>query len=511
MEPGMRLLDVDNLDSIRLVEFSGDINVEYTILSHCWSHDETTPEVDYRSFCMLDYDVEGAGWRKILKCCELTKAAGHRYTWIDTCCIDKSSSAELSESINSMFTWYKNAVVCYVFMNNCHVMQLPPLYSIDREERWQEGLDRAIVQDVETFTDDRWFTRGWTLQELVAPSSLVVYNSDYACLGTKKDLVVLLSHATGIEERYLAGEDIAKASVAQRMSWASRRTTHRIEDVAYSMLGIFDVNMPLLYGEGSKAFLRLQEEILRRIDDQSVLAWGLKEDGRHLSGVLADHPRAFKDCHFIVKHDPSGAVLLRTPYNLTPKGLALYQRSVFRMEFLKSAAVSMTEGSAYDEHAIDLDCYEAGPAKSYQRHNMQSRIRLMICHTQGSWYRSRVVRHSVRKRSKMQIRVGIERIVYVSTTGNGLDHCRLREVVHNDTAAPRAVLDVSAVAFLAILVTGLLYLILIARSWPESYVLTTALVILTNRLLGDGGLFITLLLGVILAAAAPSEHSLWST
>jgi len=136
----MRLLDVSDLDDIRLVEFSEDVQAEYTILSHCWSHDNATKEVDFRSFLAKDYDAEGSGWKKILKCCELTKAAGYRYTWIDTCCIDKSSSAELSESINSMFAWYKYAVVCYVFMHDYRMVKLPAIAEIDAERKWKQRL-----------------------------------------------------------------------------------------------------------------------------------------------------------------------------------------------------------------------------------------------------------------------------------------------------------------------------------------------------------------------------------
>jgi len=171
------------------------------------------------------------------------------------CCIDKTSSAELSEAINSMFRWYQKASVCYAYLAD--VLK-----------------DTDPDKDPEEFSRSRWFTRGWTLQELVAPKNVVFYSRSWKNIGTKERLCNTISTITGIDIDTLLGEDVTFVSVANKMSWASGRRTTRTEDMAYCLLGIFDVNMPLLYGEGKKAFLRLQEEILRSSYDHSLFAWG---------------------------------------------------------------------------------------------------------------------------------------------------------------------------------------------------------------------------------------------
>lgn len=170
-----------------------------------------------------------------------------------SCCIDKTSTAELSEAINSMFRWYRNAAVCYAYL--------------------------ADVEEISQLADSRWLTRGWTLQELVAPKDLRFYTTDWKYLGSKGDPQLLdsLSRATHIERSVLSTGQFENVTIAKRMSWAAGRETTRVEDSAYCLLGIFDVNMPLLYGEGRKAFRRLQEEILKVSDDHTLFAWGLDD------------------------------------------------------------------------------------------------------------------------------------------------------------------------------------------------------------------------------------------
>lgn len=227
----------------------------------------------------------------------------------DRCCIDKTSSAELSEAINSMFRWYERARVCYAYLSDV-------------------SGDANLRVDVREFVESRWFTRGWTLQELVAPKSVLFYSKrgrGWHFLGSKEDLCDHISNITGIDTDTLYGAGLELASVARKMSWASQRETTRIEDTAYCLLGIFDVNMPLLYGEGEKAFLRLQEEILRSSYDYSLFAWGLdlatvsdmenlvrterakpeillypeRRIGKeqHLRGLLASSPTEFRGSH----------------------------------------------------------------------------------------------------------------------------------------------------------------------------------------------------------------------
>lgn len=166
--------------------------------------------------------------------------------------IDKTSSAELSEAINSMYQWYKNANICYAYLEDI----------TDQDQLFHS--DRSI--------ESRWFQRGWTLQELIAPRVVEFYTASWAEIGTKSSLRKKISHETGIDIRILDGQDPSICNVAERMSWAAFRQTTRIEDAAYCLLGLFQVSMPLLYGEGKGAFIRLQQEILRTTDDYSLLA-----------------------------------------------------------------------------------------------------------------------------------------------------------------------------------------------------------------------------------------------
>jgi hypothetical protein len=280
----MRLLHTESLE---LAEFIGKHTPEYAILSHTWGDDE-----------ILIGDVQGgrpgllasnkAGLGKVLKAASVAKENGFEYIWIDTCCIDKSSSAELSEAINSMFAWYSRAAVCYAYIG-------------DFDSGASQKLSKA----------NRWFTRGWTLQELIAPSRVEFYDKNWVNFGDRARLGKVLSAITEMDELALGWhrdldcrvalstgrpgirspgsgchlcrqhvvEVMESFSVATRMSWAADRTTTREEDSAYSLLGIFGVNMPLLYGEGPGAFLRLQHEIVRKsATDHSIFAFTPRED-----------------------------------------------------------------------------------------------------------------------------------------------------------------------------------------------------------------------------------------
>lgn len=194
---------------------------------------------------------------KIKGICNVAREAGYKLLWIDSACIDKSSSAELAEAINSMFDLYRLADVCYVYLSDVH-------RDVDDPLRYGSDFERS-----------RWHKRGWTLQELLAPKRVVFLTSSWTLLGTKISLLSALVRATGIDADILLGSaPLSSASVARRLSWASSRETTRIEDEAYSLLGIFGVHLSPIYGEGSNAFLRLQEEILKTVPDQSIFAWG---------------------------------------------------------------------------------------------------------------------------------------------------------------------------------------------------------------------------------------------
>ena len=261
----MRLIDVKAFlqreESIRkrervdrrakVVEFCDDEATEYAILSHRW----IAQEVDYNEMVELakmkrqerDEIRRRDGYRKILQSCEQAKKDEYEWLWVDTCCIDKRSSAELSEAINSMYRWYKNAKVCYVYLH-------------DVSDPWfPAASDDEMYPDFSGWPE--WFSRGWTLQELIAPSNVQFFNKEWKTIGDKRTLAPTLRNITGVPEHILIhGLHGNRPCVAQIMSWAAERKTTRVEDRAYSLMGLLDVNMPMLYGEGKKAFHRLQLE-----------------------------------------------------------------------------------------------------------------------------------------------------------------------------------------------------------------------------------------------------------
>ncbi|RYP13679.1 hypothetical protein DL765_006761 [Monosporascus sp. GIB2] len=241
----MRLI---NTSTLALKEFEGSDIPYYAILSHTWGNDE----VCFADMVDLEKAKQRAGYHKIKKTCSQAAKEALAWAWVDTCCIDKSSSAELSEAINSMFRWYQGSTVCYAYISD-----------FDPSDELRAGLQKC-----------RWLTRGWTLQELIAPSRVKFFDRDWCLRGEKSDICDILAEVSGIDIDTLARTIPARyVPVAQRMSWAAHRTTKRIEDMAYCLLGIFDVNMPLLYGEGQKAFSRLQDEIIKTTGDMSLFAW----------------------------------------------------------------------------------------------------------------------------------------------------------------------------------------------------------------------------------------------
>jgi hypothetical protein len=247
----MRLL---NAKTLELTQFVGEIP-PYAILSHTWGAEEVT----FQDITSPERDKK-KGFAKILGCCRQALIDTLEWVWIDTCCIDKTSSAELSEAINSMYAWYRDSQFCYVYLED--VISSPPAFC-------ESEFRRA-----------RWFTRGWCLQELIAPRTLEFFNTHWRDIGSKFSLRDPLHSATTIPKAVLLGQSRAleECSVAQKMSWASERHTTRIEDEAYCLLGIFGVNMPMLYGEGYRAFHRLQQEIIRQTEDHSFLLWATISD-----------------------------------------------------------------------------------------------------------------------------------------------------------------------------------------------------------------------------------------
>ncbi|KAJ4993984.1 het domain protein [Stagonosporopsis vannaccii] len=310
----MRLL---NARTLELESFVGDYP-SYAILSHCWDFEE----VLFSDLFDLAEAKKKVGFNKVERTCEQAVKDGFSYVWIDTCCIDKSSSAELSEAINSMFTWYRNSDKCYAYL--------------------------ADVDGLEDFARSKWFTRAWTLQELLAPShvqnggasGMDFFSSRWVNLGSKSDLGNRLKDICGIEKEYLEGQSIYSASISMRMSWAAERHATRSEDIAYSLLGIFDVNMPLLYGEGKlKAFRRLQEEIMKISEDETLFAWesGDFQTGSTAADVLASDPKDFSEARHLV---PFASDEPDVPYSMTHRGLRIWLQ-LFRIEDLKGGIQNM--------------------------------------------------------------------------------------------------------------------------------------------------------------------------
>ena len=245
----MRLLQYNNNGDFSLTEFfEGDIPKKYAILSHRWGPEEVTL-ADLKN----GYYKKMAGYGKIQFCGEQAKRDGLQYFWVDTCCIDKSNSTELAEAINSMFRWYQDATKCYVYLRDV--------------SRPRNHLANRSTEDwVSTFRNSEWFRRGWTLQELIAPASVDFFCKEGELLGNKASLERHICEVTGIPAKALRGIPLSDFSVAERLSWAASRETFRQEDKAYSLLGMFGIYLPLIYGEGKEnAFIRLKKKIQKSL------------------------------------------------------------------------------------------------------------------------------------------------------------------------------------------------------------------------------------------------------
>ncbi|CAJ2504129.1 Uu.00g115230.m01.CDS01 [Anthostomella pinea] len=224
----MRLINCKELRLEELIEPPG--THPFAILFHTWDAEEVT----YQQFADTAARRFKRGWAKIQRACATARECGCDYLWDDTCCIDKQDNAELTESIYSMFQWYSDATVCLAFIADFD----------------------ATAGDMESLRRARWFSRGWTLQELIAPSTVYFYDREWRLFGTRSSLYQELSSITGISTDILSPPDGAALRdllddilIARRMAWAARRHTTKKEDIAYCPLGIFGVNMPMLYGE----------------------------------------------------------------------------------------------------------------------------------------------------------------------------------------------------------------------------------------------------------------------
>ncbi|KAI0471243.1 kinesin light chain [Xylaria cf. heliscus] len=245
----MRLLQRDDAGNYNLTpDLTPDEIPPYAILSHTWGPDEVV-FTDLAN--AQDQWHQKAGYAKIRFCAEQARQHGLRYFWVDTCCIDKSDSIELQTAINSMFRWYRDAKICYVYLSDV---------SSSVAVGAQDGATEAA------FRASRWFTRGWTLQELIAPNAVEFYSKEGTRLGDKQSLEHQLRDITHIPTSALRRTPLSDFTIVEREAWARGRQTKYEEDMAYSLLGIFDVHMPLIYGEGRQnAQKRLREEVEKAV------------------------------------------------------------------------------------------------------------------------------------------------------------------------------------------------------------------------------------------------------
>jgi hypothetical protein len=303
----MRLI---NAETERLEEFLGQDIPPYMILSHTWGEGE----VLFDDLTDSAHAATKAAYPKIRETCRLAREKSLPFVWVDTCCIDKKSSAELTEAINSMYMWYQRAAVCVVYLADFPA---------------GGSLDTNLFQC-------HWFTRGWTLQELIASREIAFYDQRWTQVGTKKGLADRLTQITGIDLDVIRHVQPPSAfSVAQRMSWAASRKTTRVEDEAYCLMGLFGIHMPMLYGEGRAAFRRLQEEIIRTTQDLTIFAWtdpsvraSKPEQSRIFSGVLADSAVAFSNSGSLRLLMTASARLGEA--SVTSRGIKLRARLAFR-------------------------------------------------------------------------------------------------------------------------------------------------------------------------------------
>ncbi|OBZ70012.1 hypothetical protein A0H81_09932 [Grifola frondosa] len=349
----MRLLHTETLT---LTEFlDADHAPPYAILSHRWREGE----VLFHHIHNLAEAEKEQGFSKLKKCCEKALEEHFDWVWIDTCCIDKTSTPKVSESINSMFSWYRKSEVCYAYLD-------------DVEESPTSSAE-------ENFRRSEWFRRGWTLQELIAPKQVVFFKKDWSEFGTRKSLVDEINDITLVDRDVLLGLPV-QVSIAQRMLWASYRRTTRVEDMAYCLLGIFDVHMPTIYGEGKRAFIRLQHEIMHSTTDHSIFAWhNWKTDG-DIQDILAPEPSRFK---YIIRPMPHkdfakifGMAWYSPEYTVTNHGIRL--RLPMKESTIPNGECEYTIVLACGHRDLDLVGLKVRPARGTT--NQYCRVGLVDIH-----------------------------------------------------------------------------------------------------------------------------------
>ncbi|KAF5577103.1 beta transducin [Fusarium pseudoanthophilum] len=262
------------------------------------------------------------GWLKLRYYCGRAFNDGWEWAWMDTCCIDKTNPADTQEAINAMFRWYQRAGVCYAHLDDVDFSKTREIVSLTEDTDLDSSMDYLREALKGDFIRAKWFTRGWTLQELLAPNYLIFVDREWRHMGTREGWALEIEKASNIEARHLnafSPTDFTSCSTAMRFSWASGRETTVEEDESYSLLGLFGISLPLIYGErGRQAFNRLQRQLINVYHDDSVFAWkGSHPDLRLEVGILARSIKDFWDSSKVTKGQYGNA------YAMTNRGLEI--------------------------------------------------------------------------------------------------------------------------------------------------------------------------------------------
>lgn len=376
----MRFLNTVTFEIISDDDLDYRADPRYAILSHRWVGAEITFQT-LRPADLMDLSLDTPQLNKIRGACARAtqETPALKWLWDDTCCIDKTNAVEEARSINSMFAWYANATVCYAYLHDV-VWSTPGLQMFKSQDpkRKQHGLE------------SEWFDRGWTLQELLAPRVVEFYDRDWKPMGTKNDLASVLQGVTGIGKKFLTGESkIHQASVATRMSWMAGRTTKEMEDIAYSMIGIFGITMTPQHGEGMKSFIRLQKTIMESSADESIFAWTTPANGltcfRRFDrtpefspqawGMLAPSPDCFKNSGDVIVIPEKIITRLNGGYRWSQRGVH------FDLAGMPVSETKNVLGITRSEISLALNCWR------YDRNGTLLTIVLELGKTNNGWCR----------------------------------------------------------------------------------------------------------------------------
>ena len=268
---------------------TGIDGIKYAILSYCWCASEEQ-ELRFSQIKNLSIDAahtleQHGGYQKLVRGCNKARDDGIEWLWAAPCCVSWQNSTEMSKAVNSMYRWYANSKRCYAYLHD---------------------VNNHSPSTEDTFTRSQWFMCSWSLQELLAPRDIEFLDCQWTHIGNKASLVPILTDVTGIPQDILMHglpppHHPYRPSVAQIMSWASRRQTNRAENQAYSLIGLFGVHLAVQYGEKEYAFQRLQEAIIKEYNDHTIFAWFTNP---RRGSVLADNPSCFQDSSDIIRLDP---------------------------------------------------------------------------------------------------------------------------------------------------------------------------------------------------------------